>query len=132
LFFRNKLVCSYDWIRSSCKDSATVVHRDLSVTGRSPNSTPLVLDENVLFTIVCTPTDGKDTVIKSSTATGTTKNTCTIVRLESSGASGNTDRDWLKCKGGFHWFRVICSIGSLRHGNVFVGGDGTNSFGSVV
>jgi len=98
----------------------------------SPSCTPLVLDEDVLVTVGSkfTPTYGKNTVIDLSTAT--LRKDTSFVLLESSGAGGNTDRDWTESKGGFKWMDAQLSVLMFLNLNVFVRGDGTGSFSSIV
>jgi hypothetical protein len=103
------------------------VDRDHDVTLVAPSCTPLILDEEVLVTIGVrfTPTDGENTVIESSTAT--CRKDSRLVGLESSGASGDTDRNWTFLEGFLNWAWIDFSIRRFSYLNSSIRRDSTSS-----
>jgi len=89
-----------------------------NVTTLTPVGTPGVLNEVELGTVLLTPTDNDDGVIKGGAARASVVEDTTTVVVEVSGASINGDGDWLLLDGILKGRRVVLL-------NVFVG-FGTN------
>jgi len=80
-------------------DTANVGLSDLDIAGLTPGGAPRVSDEEVVFTVLGTVADGKDTVVESGTAGGAGDDT-TSVALEGHSVGLNGDRDGLDGNGG--------------------------------
>jgi len=108
-------------------DTANVGLSDLDIAGFTPGGAPRVSDEEVVFTVLGTIADGKDTVVKSGSAGGAGDDT-TSVALEGHLVGLDGDRDGLDGNGGLEG-----STGSVR-GDIVVARDGniTASFHGLV
>ena len=87
-------------------DTGTGLNTDLDVTGISPGGAPRVLNEVVRGTVFDTVSDGEDTVIELSSASGSGKDT-SLVSLESNfvGLDGNRDGGFIE--GSLELVRVV-------------------------
>jgi len=87
-------------------DTGTGLNSDLDVTGSTPGGAPRVLNEVVRGTIFDTVSDGEDTVIELSSASGSGKDT-SLVSLESNfvGLDGNRDGGFVE--GSLELVRVV-------------------------
>jgi len=95
------------------------------VTRLTPAGTPGVLNEVELGTVLLTPTDNDDGVVKGSTARAGVGEDTTAVTVEVSGASINGDGDRLLLDGILEGSRVVLL-------NVFVGLGTNETFALVV
>lgn len=77
----------------------TVLDSKSDVTRLTPAGTPRVLDEIEFSTVLLTPTDNDDGVVKASSAGLSVGEDTTVVVVKVSCASINGDRDWLLLNG---------------------------------
>merc|ERR1719454_2191669 len=80
-------------------DTANVGLSDLDIARLTPGGAPRVSDEEVVFTVLGTVADGKDTVVKLGSAGGAGDDT-TSVALEGHSVGLDGDRDGLDGNGG--------------------------------
>jgi len=106
------------------EDTADIVLTNLKVTLVSPGCTPGVFDEEVIFTVFGSISDGKDTVIERGSTSGTSDNTRGVI-LESRGTSFDSNGNWLFVKSSFHG-------ADIELWNVLITCDGSGSLGCRV
>lgn len=94
--------------------TSSVDDLESNVTILTPAATPGVLNEVELGTVLLTPTDNDDGVVKGGTARVGVGEDTTAVTVEVSGASINGDGDWLLLDSILEGRRVVLL-------NVFVG-----------